>query len=105
MALQGYLKSSGYQALLKMSASLFKFLQTASVFCNIGSSCYTLHRSLLKITGIRLHAVLNQKIHEVHRLVKTVYKPQVTNDRGQNISLLFSPSSSRISFDYHGNLL
>ena len=88
-----------------MSASLFKFLVDRQCFLQFRFIMLTLHRSLLKITGIRWHAVLNQRVHEVQCLVKTVLKSQVTSSKGRNLSFLSSPSSGRIPLDFHGNLL
>lgn len=88
MRLQGYFKKnpSCCQALLKTCASLFKLLADSQCFLQFRFIMLTLHRSLLKITGIRWHAVLNERIHKVHLLVKTVRKTQVMSSRGWNLS-------------------
>lgn len=58
-----------------MSALLFKSLaDSQEVFF-----AKKLLMSFLKITGIRLCIVLNQRIHEVRCLVKTVHNSQIMN--------------------------
>lgn len=70
------------QTVQKMSAFLFKFLADSQGFL-----AKNLLISLLKITGIRLCAVLNQRIHEVHCLVETVHNSQVVNSWGHKFCI------------------
>lgn len=76
-AFQGYLKQI---ELLSNSSEneclLFKFLADKVFFAK------KLLASAFKITGIRLCAVLDQRTHEMHCLVKTVHKSWVMNSWG-----------------------